>query len=134
MIKLLTSLICSSLLLTGCLTHRASAYPSSDFYDQSFADIGDASYYSDRLHGRSTASGEPSNKGELTGAHKTLKFGTWVEVTNLQNDQSVRIKINDRGPFTPGRIVDLSRAAAEKIDLIGPGHAPVKVTIIDPQN
>ena len=70
----------------------------------------------------------------LTGAHKTLKFGTWVEVTNLQNNQSVRIKINDRGPFTPGRIVDLSRAAAEKIDLIGPGHAPVKVTIIDPQN
>ncbi len=126
--------MCTSLLLSGCLTHRASAYPSSDFYEQRFADIGDASYYSDRLHGRSTASGEPYDKGQLTGAHKTLKFGTWVEVTNLQNDQSVRIKINDRGPFTPGRIVDLSRAAAERIDLIRPGHAPVKVTIIDPQN
>ena len=67
---------------------------------------------------------------QWTAAHRTLPFQTWVEVRNLVNGQTVRVRINDRGPFVEGRIVDLSRAAAEKIGMIGPGTARVRVVTI----
>ncbi len=82
---------------------------------------GQASYYADKFHGRATASGEKYDKKKLTGAHRTLPFGTIVRVTNTANGKSVDIRINDRGPFKAGRIVDVSRAAAEKLDMIKAG-------------
>lgn len=66
---------------------------------------------------------------KLTAAHKTLPFDTWVEVTNLGNGKKVTVRINDRGPFVNGRIIDLSRAAARRIDMLGPGTARVKLTV-----
>lgn len=82
---------------------------------------GQASYYADKFHGRATASGEKYDKKKLTGAHRTLPFGTIVRVTNTANGKSVDVRINDRGPFKAGRIVDVSRAAAEKLDMITAG-------------
>lgn len=93
-------------------------------------ETGKASYYADRLHGNSTASGEPYDKNALTAAHKTLSFGTVVCVTNVLNDQSVTVRINDRGPFVSGRVIDLSRGAAERIGLIRAGIADVRVQVL----
>jgi rare lipoprotein A len=86
-----------------------------------------ASYYS---HSR-TASGETFNAGDLTAAHRTLPFGSRVRVTNLSNGQSVTVRINDRGPFVRGRIVDVSHPAAEKLGLVGPGVAKVKLDLVE---
>ncbi|MDY4174887.1 MAG: septal ring lytic transglycosylase RlpA family protein [Bacteroidales bacterium] len=91
---------------------------------------GQASYYADKFHGRSTASGEKYDKKKLTGAHRTLPFGTIVRVTNTANGKSVDIRINDRGPFKAGRVVDLSRAAAEKVDMIQSGVINCTVEVI----
>ncbi|MCU0337530.1 MAG: septal ring lytic transglycosylase RlpA family protein [Sediminibacterium sp.] len=88
---------------------------------------GQASFYADKFEGRPTASGETFQQRKLTAAHKTLPFGTEVKVTNLQNKKSVLVKINDRGPFVRGRIIDLSRAAAQEIDMIRAGVVPVKI-------
>ena len=92
-------------------------------------EYGIASYYSDLFHGKPTASGELYNKNELTAAHKTLPFGTLVTVTHLGNKKSVRVRINDRGPFISGRVIELSRAAAQQLGLISEGAARVKVSI-----
>ena len=96
------------------------------------AEAGIASYYADRYHGRPTASGEVFNTRELTAAHRTLPFGTRVKVTDLKNNLSVIVRINDRGPFVEGRVIDLSRAAAEKLQLIRAGLAKVRVEIVPP--
>lgn len=88
---------------------------------------GKASYYGARHHGRKTASGEPFNKNALTAAHRTLPFGTRVRVTNLNNQQSIVVRINDRGPYAKGRIIDLSEQAAREINMIRVGVAKVKV-------
>jgi rare lipoprotein A len=90
-----------------------------------------ASWYGPEFHGKKTASGEIFNMYQLTAAHRTLPLGSYVMVTNLRNGKSVRVRINDRGPFVRGRIIDLSYAAAKLIDLIGPGVAPVKVELLD---
>lgn len=86
---------------------------------------GSASWYGGQFHGRKTANGERYDMNELTAAHKTLPFGTRVRVENLATGQAVVVRINDRGPFAPGRVIDLSRAAAERIGLIRAGVAPV---------
>ena len=91
---------------------------------------GEASYYHDKFHGRPTASGEPYNREELTAAHRTLPFGTVLKVTRLDTQQSVLVRINDRGPFKANRIVDLSRKAAEEIDLLRAGIARVEIEIL----
>ena len=88
---------------------------------------GTASYYADSLDGNPTASGEPYDRQAMTAAHRTLPFGTMVKVTNLTNDQSVVIRINDRGPHTKNRIIDVSRAAAEKLGLLESGTATVRI-------
>jgi rare lipoprotein A len=92
---------------------------------------GEASYYSDTLHGKKTASGEPYDRGALTAAHKTWKLGTMVRVTNVGNGKSIVVRINDRGPYAKGRIIDLSRAAAEKLDFIKKGVTEVKLEIVE---
>jgi rare lipoprotein A len=89
-----------------------------------------ASWYGGKFQGRLTSSGEVFDTNLLTAAHKTLPFGTVVKVTNLANGLSTVVKINDRGPFVEGRIIDLSRAAAEQIDMIGTGTARVTVEVL----
>ncbi|MBO1519785.1 septal ring lytic transglycosylase RlpA family protein [Oceanisphaera sp. DM8] len=88
---------------------------------------GKASYYGGRFHGRKTASGEIFNKNILTAAHRTLPFGTQVRVTNLNNNKSVVVRINDRGPYAKGRIIDLSEQAARQLKMIRAGVVKVKV-------
>ncbi len=92
---------------------------------------GVASYYGRRFHGRLTASGTRFDMHAMTAAHKTLPFGTQVRVTNPGNGKSVVVTINDRGPFTPGRAIDLSRAAASEIGLIRRGHGRVELERLD---
>jgi rare lipoprotein A len=91
---------------------------------------GMASWYGGKFHGRKTASGERYNQGAMTAAHKTLPFGTRVRVTHARTGNSVIVRINDRGPFIRGRIIDLSRAAASQIGLTATGVAPVRVTVL----
>ena len=93
---------------------------------------GKASYYSDNLDGNKTASGEIYNKNALTAAHRTLPFGSKVKVTYLKTGKSVYVVINDRGPYTKNRIIDLSGAAAEKVGLIDDGQGKVKLEIYEP--
>lgn len=93
-----------------------------------------ASWYGggDGFEGKPTASGEIMDGHKLTAAHRTLPLGTWVDVVNATSGQSVRVKINDRGPFVKGRIIDLSREAARQVGAIGPGVVPVRITVVAP--
>ncbi|NEO25188.1 septal ring lytic transglycosylase RlpA family protein [Moorena sp. SIO4A5] len=91
---------------------------------------GIASWYGSGFHGRRTASGERFNQYALTAAHRTLRFGTRVKVTNLRNGRSVIVRINDRGPYARGRIIDLSRGAARIIGLVRSGTGPVHIEIL----
>ena len=91
-------------------------------------ETGKASYYADKFNGRKTASGEKFRNSKLTAAHKTLPFGTKVKVTNLQNGKTVKVRVNDRGPFIAGRIIDLSKKAARRIDLDKVGVGNVKIS------
>lgn len=93
-------------------------------------ETGKASFYSDKLHGRKTASGEAYDRNKMTAAHRTLKFGTKVKVTNLKNNRSVIVRINDRGPSIKSRIIDLSYAAAKKIGIIETGIADVSMQVV----
>lgn len=92
---------------------------------------GVASYYGSRFHGRRTANGERFDMNAMTAAHKTLPFGTKVRVTNPNTGASVVVRINDRGPFTRGREIDLSRAAATQIGLIQRGHGTVELALVE---
>ena len=92
---------------------------------------GVASYYSDELAGNRTASGEPFDPDELTAAYRTLPFGSKVRVTNIANGQSVVVRINDRGPFGRGRVIDVSHAAAKEIGMHRSGTARVNMTLLD---
>lgn len=99
-----------------------------------FADVlksnAEASYYAEKYHGRKTASGEIFNMNAFTCAHKTLPFGTVLRVTNLSNNKSVDVRVNDRGPFVKGREIDVSKAAAQKLGMIKTGTARVKIEIL----
>lgn len=92
---------------------------------------GKASFYADKFEGRTTASGEKYKHNKLTAAHKTLPFGTKVKVTNLANNKEVEVTINDRGPYVDGRIIDLSKSAAEALGFINLGLAEVKMEVVD---
>lgn len=91
---------------------------------------GKASFYADAFEGKPTGSGEKYRANKLTAAHKTLPFGTVVKVTNLANHESVQVTINDRGPYAQGRVIDLSRAAAERLKFINQGTADVSIDIV----
>lgn len=99
----------------------------------SFSEEGEASWYGPGFAGRLTASGEVFDPAEMTAAHKTLPFGTLVRVTNLHNGRSAIVRINDRGPFKPGRIIDLSREAARSVGMLGSGTARVRVDVLSVQ-
>lgn len=91
---------------------------------------GQSSYYAEKFHGRKTANGEIFDMYKKTAAHKTLPFNTMLEVTNLENNKSVIVRVNDRGPFVGDRILDLSYGAAREIDMIPTGVIRVKVKIL----
>jgi rare lipoprotein A len=90
-------------------------------------ETGLASYYSDNFEGKKTASGEVYSGSKMTAAHRSLPFGTSVKVTNLSNNKSVTVTVNDRGPFVKDRIIDVSKAAAVKLDFIDQGVTKVKI-------
>lgn len=92
---------------------------------------GKASFYADKFEGSPTASGEKYKHNKLTAAHRSLPFGTKVRVTNVANNESVEVVINDRGPFVENRVIDLSKSAAEKLGFVNQGLADVKVEVID---
>ena len=121
-------------MLAACASHPAAARPGIPQGPPAagWTEEGVASWYGGRdgFEGKPTASGEIYDSSLLTAAHRDLPLGTVVDVTNLDNSQTVRVWINDRGPFVFGRVIDLSRAAAAKIGLIGPGTGPVRVTVV----
>ena len=92
---------------------------------------GMASYYGDEFQGRLTSNGEVFDQSLLTAAHRSLPFGTVLKVTNMRNGRSVVVRVNDRGPFAPGRILDLSRGAAERIDMLRDGVARVSIAVLN---
>lgn len=89
---------------------------------------GKASYYGDRFHGKPTASGERFDQNKMTAAHPSIPFGTMVTVKNTSNGKMVNVRINDRGPSAPGRIIDLSKGAAKKLAMVQAGVAPVEIS------
>jgi rare lipoprotein A len=91
---------------------------------------GQASWYGEKFHGRPTASGETFDQNALTAAHRNLPFGSVVGVTNMRNGKSVKVRINDRGPFVRGRVIDLSRRAADQIGMITAAVVPVRLKLI----
>lgn len=118
----------------GCTSTSAVGNSKAKGHAQSHALNGKASWYGDKFHGKLTASGETYDLNALTAAHKTLPFGTIVRVTNTANNKSVNVKINDRGPFVRGRVIDLSRKAFAKIGNVGQGTIPVRIDIVDDSN
>jgi rare lipoprotein A len=94
--------------------------------------IGTASWYGDYFEGKQTASGEPYNMYDLTAAHPSLPLGTWVRVTNLRNRKVVLVRINDRGPVVPGRIIDLSYSAAKVLHFKDQGIQRVRLDLVEP--
>jgi rare lipoprotein A len=125
--------------LTGCgrKRHVRSAPPPPAAQPRIEPRIGEtedgiASWYGHPYHGRQAADGEIYDMEKLVAAHRTLPFHTWVRVHNLDNDTSVDVEIIDRGPFIDGRIIDLSHAAAQVVNMIGPGTAKVRIQIIEP--
>lgn len=122
--------------LAACASHppASRATPPAGPPAAGWTEEGIASWYGGRdgFEGKPTASGEIYDSSLLTAAHRELPLGTVVDVTNLDSGETVRVRINDRGPFVFGRVIDLSRAAAQKIGLIGPGTGPVRVTVVTP--
>jgi rare lipoprotein A len=104
-------------------------YGLMEFHDL-YSMTGIASWYGRRFMGKKTASGEVFDPEKMTAAHRRLAMGTLVRVTNLKNGRQVMVRINDRGPYIPGRIIDLSRAAARTMDMIERGLAPVRMEIV----
>jgi rare lipoprotein A len=107
----------------------ASAVPIADMETE--IDGGMASYYGNELAGNRTANGERFDPGQLTAAHRTLPFGSKVRVTNMSNGDSVIVRINDRGPFSHGRVIDVSHAAAREIGMHRSGTARVKLVLLN---
>jgi rare lipoprotein A len=115
------------LLAAGCSNNRKPAGPTSLGVP---VERGIASWYGPRFHGRRTASGERYDMNDLTAAHPSLPFGTKVSVRNTRTGREVVVKINDRGPFSKNRIIDLSYAAAREVGVVGPGTAAVEIYLV----
>lgn len=108
-----------------------SGLPEAKAQQQKYTKTGYASFYADKFEGKATASGEKYYHAKQTAAHKTLPFGTIVKVTNLSNNKTVAVRINDRGPNVPDRLIDLSRSAAKKLGMLKQGIARVRIEVID---
>jgi len=128
-IELLPILLVSIVLAGACAQRKApSASPAQ--IEHRHAETGQASWYGKAHQGELTANGEHFDMHALTAAHRTLPFGTIVRVTHLKTGKSVNVRINDRGPFRNGRIIDLSYEAAKKLGIVDRGTARVKLTVI----
>lgn len=133
--RLLPALILVLVLLSGCgggKRPKKVKLPPPVKGRLGWKEVGVASWYGHPYHGRTTSNGETYDMEKMTAAHKRLPFDTWVNVKNLTNGQSTEVRINDRGPFVGKRIIDLSRAAAREIDMLGSGTARVRLTVIRP--
>ena len=137
-------LVCLAVLLSGCAAGNAKIasrkgyvrFPEKQYASGEKAEIGlkikgEASYYGPGFHGKQTASGEIFDQDDFTCAHKSLPFGTKLKVVRVDNGSSVVVRVNDRGPYVDGRILDLSVAAGKKIGLDMVGHAEVVATVIE---
>ncbi len=128
--------ILTILLMGGCAplnifkTTKTKHYPTMTKVYTGYHETGIASWYGSDFHGRPTASGEIYNMYAMTAAHKTLPLGTYVNVKNLENGREAVVKINDRGPFVKGRIIDLSYKAAKKLGMANKGTAKVRITVV----
>jgi len=122
--------LAGALTATGCALFRPLIPQPSPPPIEDGVQVGVASWYGPGFDGRRTASGEIYDQDGLTAAHPSLPFGTRVRVTNLDNGRTVEVRITDRGPFAEGRAIDLSRAAARVIAMIGPGVARVRIEVI----
>lgn len=125
--SLLAALVLCQLLAVGCSNNRKPAGPTSLGVP---IERGIASWYGPKFHGRATASGERYNMNDLTAAHPSLPFGTRVGVRNTRTGREVVVRVNDRGPFSKNRIIDLSYAAAREVGVVGPGTASVELYIV----
>jgi peptidoglycan lytic transglycosylase len=123
-------LILGLLLMAGCAAQNKKTPSLTNGNSQ----IGMASWYGPSFHGKPSASGEPYDMWALTAAHRTLPFGTWVQVTKVETGKRVTVRINDRGPFINGRIIDLSYGAARELAMIGEGTAHVSLSVVSPPN
>lgn len=134
--RFLALAIVMMLLLAGCAKKKrvpasaAAPLPAAAMPHIGDEETGIASWYGYPFHGRHASDGEIYDMEKLTAAHRTMPFGTVVEVRNLANDLTVSVRITDRGPFVDGRIIDLSHAAARQIQMIGPGTAKVRVRVV----
>lgn len=115
----------------GVTIKKKSAKELHKHSTRKYFQTGVASYYANKFNGRRTASGEIFSNAKMTAAHKTLPFGTIIEVTNLRNGRSVIVRVNDRGPYAHARVVDLSSAAAREIGMHHSGTAKVKINILN---
>ena len=144
-IRLCVSGLCLLSIIAGCAGKappptRPSGYPKpyrvgKTWYQpiphaRDFRQQGKASWYGKDFHGRTTSNGETYDMYDMTAAHKTLPFDTHVRVHNLDNQKTIEVRINDRGPFVRGRIIDLSYTAAQKIGMVGPGTATVEIVAL----
>ena len=120
--------LATCLALSGCGGRKRARRPAAARIGSTQTGI--ASWYGYPYHGRRAANGETYDMEKMTAAHRTLPFGTWVRVKNLENSRTIDVRITDRGPFVRGRVLDLSHAAAAAIEMIGPGTAKVKITVI----
>ena len=128
--------LASFLLLLALMVSSGCSVPASKVGLPSIppgrlSQTGIASWYGPGFHGKATASGEIYNQNDLTAAHQTLPLGTKVVVTNLENGSATEVVVNDRGPFAKNRIIDLSYAAAQSIDMVRPGTALVRIDVIN---
>jgi len=144
--NIMAAIFCvSALCLDGCAGHTSykpdremasyqkretASHHKPDRNAAKYKERGTASYYAKRFHNRKTASGERFNNRAMTAAHRTLPFGTEVIVKNINNNRSVKVRINDRGPFVKGRVIDLSRAAFSQIASLEEGLANVEIRIV----
>lgn len=120
--------------LCGCYMESRPVYRSqgvtASLSTAGFTERGEASYYGEAFHGRTTANGEVFDMNGMTCAHPSLPFDTLLEVTNLDNGRTVTVRVNDRGPYAAGRIIDLSRGAAEELGMLVSGTASVELVVL----
>ena len=117
-------------LLTACAKPPVAVVPTPRPVFMGHEETGEASWYGQPFHGRQTASGEVYDMSQMTAAHRTLPFGSWLVVENVLNGRTLEVRITDRGPFKDNRILDLSQAAARVLGAVGPGVIPVRLRVI----
>jgi len=133
-LKVLPVILIGTLIFSGCSSEHPGGQgklsqqeKESNTSKPLHKEIGEASWYGPGFHGQETANGETFNQNKMTAAHPTLPMGTKAKVTNLENGKKVEVTINDRGPYADNRVIDLSHAAAKKIDMVGDGKTKVKI-------